>query len=267
MKRWGLFLLLTNVWVWAWLHHWLGPFFPAPAQGREPQRLMQQIHPERISVVRALGQEDRNAVSNGALLCLETGYLTPQEGLRQAAALEHLQVPKANMRWVDPDGPSRWVVYMGKYSSESDLVRKKEEIKRRQLTFWEAKPEHFPGLVLATFDSESKAEAELMRLKEKDLHTAKVMAYGAGYKSQKLRLEKADASLSHRLLMTPETAPQVANGSKKSVWHICGSVENEKPPADSALLNPPANPLTGPKAKKRAPSEAPSAAVPITETP
>jgi hypothetical protein len=65
LRALALSLLGANALLWAWTQGWLGALAPAPPalQGREPERLQQQVRPEALTVLRpravaaALGEQ------------------------------------------------------------------------------------------------------------------------------------------------------------------------------------------------------------------
>lgn len=54
LRTLALSLLAANVLLLAWTQGWLGTFAPRPPalQGREPERLQQQVRPEALTVLR-----------------------------------------------------------------------------------------------------------------------------------------------------------------------------------------------------------------------
>lgn len=53
MRAWVVVLLVANLAFFVWTQGWVSPWLPAPWQGqREPQRVLEQIHPERVAVRR-----------------------------------------------------------------------------------------------------------------------------------------------------------------------------------------------------------------------
>ena len=53
MRAWVLVLLAANLAFFVWTQGWVSPWLPAPWQGqREPQRVFEQVNPERVAVRR-----------------------------------------------------------------------------------------------------------------------------------------------------------------------------------------------------------------------
>ena len=73
-------LLVANLAFFVWTQGWVSPWLPAPWQGqREPQRLLEQLHPERVAVRRAAGASQPPAGTTAA-------ELTPAAASAPAAA-------------------------------------------------------------------------------------------------------------------------------------------------------------------------------------
>jgi hypothetical protein len=74
LRALALSLLGANALLWAWTQGWLGALAPAPPalQGREPERLQQQVRPEALTVLRpravaaALGEQPASMPAAGA---------------------------------------------------------------------------------------------------------------------------------------------------------------------------------------------------------
>lgn len=53
MRAWVAVLLVANLAFFIWTQGWVSPWLPAPWQGqREPQRVFEQVNPERVAVRR-----------------------------------------------------------------------------------------------------------------------------------------------------------------------------------------------------------------------
>lgn len=53
MRNGVLLLLAANLAFFVWTQGWVSPWLPAPWQGqREPQRVLEQVNPERVAVRR-----------------------------------------------------------------------------------------------------------------------------------------------------------------------------------------------------------------------
>lgn len=67
MRAWVALLALANAAFFVWTSGWASPWLPAPWQGqREPQRLMNQLNPERVAVRRLVAPDGAQAASASA---------------------------------------------------------------------------------------------------------------------------------------------------------------------------------------------------------
>lgn len=67
MRTWVVLLVLANAAFFVWTSGWFSPWLPAPWQGqREPQRLENQLNPERVAVRRPMAPEGAQVASASA---------------------------------------------------------------------------------------------------------------------------------------------------------------------------------------------------------
>jgi len=193
-----LLLLLANTLYFAWAHELFAPLGFAPVQQSEPQRVLQQIRPEAVQLLPA-GQAPRVETSKAAPAeCMQAGTFTAAQSdeLRQA-----LQGWPAGSWALEPvAGPSRWIVYMGRYASEEDLNRKKAELRYRGVAFQPLSNAALePGLSLGAFPTEERALQELEGLATRGVRTARVLQDRPETAGVSLRLAAVDDSLRPRL--------------------------------------------------------------------
>ena len=191
-------LLLANLAVFGWTRGWLDDVVGVRARGdREPERLARQVRPE---AVRILPASAANEPVPEALACLEAGPFSDAEFVA-ARAVVQAAVPGG--AWVDvkADMPATWIVYMGKYADRSGLVKKEDELKRRNVAYQEVTGTAAlaPGLSLGSFDDKAAADAALAKFTQQGIRTARVVQTVAPKPSHHLRVEKADAALAARL--------------------------------------------------------------------
>lgn len=196
MLRWLVVLmLLANLGYWAWHQPAVGEALGrAPAQGRDPGRLAQQVRPEAIRI-------HTGPVVAPPPSCLQAG---PLDEAAYATALDDLRdtgVPEA--AWVDirRGQPGRWAVYMGPYADTAQRQRKLDELQRRRLAL-ETLDEHptlSPGLVLGQFGSEAEARRRLDELQNRGIRTARVEKLAESTVSHQLRAEGLQVDQSRRL--------------------------------------------------------------------
>jgi hypothetical protein len=203
-----LILLLANGLFWAWSQGMLKNYGWAPAQQTEPQRLAQQIHPERM---RLLGSEGLRRPEVHATQmdpppprpteCLQAGLFDE----RQSEALRKALTPALPAgTWALESGmePNRWIVYMGKYPDNEAMNKKLGELRARSLNIrFEplVNPALAPGLSLGSYPTEAAARDALAELASRGVRTARVVQERAEVRGQWLRLPLADTALKQRL--------------------------------------------------------------------
>jgi hypothetical protein len=228
-----LVLLLANAAYFAWTRNLLAPYGYAPATQSEPQRLAQQIRPEAMriltpraspalpasspapavttpvvsntstvssttSAVASLTQASATA-SSGPTECLQAGLFNEEQ---TAVLRERLQSVLPAGSWVLESSvdTTRWMVYMGKYSSPEALAKKRGELRAINVSFEPLNnPALEPGLSLGNFGSKAEAEAEMTRVAKRGVHTAKVIQTRQEARGQTLKLP----------LVTPALRPQL----------------------------------------------------------
>jgi hypothetical protein len=96
--------------------------------------------------------------------------------------------------------PGRWIVYMGKYTSEDALAKKRAELRGLGVSF-EAlvNPALAPGLSLGHYSSQAEAERELAKAATRGVRTAKVVLERPEARGQMLKLPAADAAIKAKL--------------------------------------------------------------------
>lgn len=67
MRTWVVLLALANAAFFVWTSGWFSPWLPAPWQSqREPQRLENQLNPERVAVRRPMAPDGAQVASASA---------------------------------------------------------------------------------------------------------------------------------------------------------------------------------------------------------
>lgn len=214
-----LLLLLANCAYFAWSQGLLAALGLAPAVQTEPQRLGAQIRPEAIRLLSAdeARQREGNAATaapvNGntasaaapvasapaAAECLQAGLFNEQQTATLRASLENT-LPTGSWQLESSVEPARWIVYMGKYSGEDALAKKRAELRQLGVAFRAVNNEALaPGLALASFASQADAEKELARVATRGVRTARVAQERAEARGQILKLPAADAGLRKQL--------------------------------------------------------------------
>jgi hypothetical protein len=200
-----LALLLANAGYWAWTQGLLAAYGFAPATLSEPQRLAQQIRPEAMRLLSAneAGQAQGNppsaAVRPAPTECLQAGLFTDEQAEALRPRLQS-SLPAGSWALESSQEPERWIVYMGKYSSEESLAKKRSELRQLGLSVGPLiNPALRPGLSLGHFSSRDDAESELTKVAQRGVRTARVVLELPEVNGQMLRLPSVDAALKAQL--------------------------------------------------------------------
>ncbi|WP_411886011.1 SPOR domain-containing protein [Polaromonas sp. YR568] len=201
----ALVLLLANAGYFAWTHGLLADYGYAPAAQAEPQRLAQQIRPEAMQLLTAADARQLEnapaptAAAQPAPECLQAGLFTPEQSTALRTGLEST-LPIGSWTLESGVEPGRWIVYMGKYTSEDALAKKRAELRGLGVSF-EAlvNPALGPGLSLGHYSSQAEAERELAKAATRGVRTAKVVQERPEARGQMLKLPAADAATKAKL--------------------------------------------------------------------
>lgn len=199
----ALFLLLANGVFFAWSQGLLAPYGLAPAQVSEPQRLQQQILPERVIVVppsarAAVLASAAPDVPAAPAECLTAGLFDAARSTVLSNALA-AALPAGSWSLEEAVEPGRWIVYMGRYLNDELLERKKAELRGIRVRF-EAPPAALePGLSLGSHDSEAAAARMLGGFTQRGVRTARVVQVRPEIRGMRLRLPQVDAALKTQL--------------------------------------------------------------------
>ena len=196
-----LLLLLANGGYFAWSQGLLLPWGVGPAQQSEPQRLAQQVRPEALRVLKS-DEARRIEASAGSAPkppeCLQAGLLDDTQAGALRSALDGW--PSGSWSLEPATEPPRWIVYMGKYLTQDNVVRKKGELRQLGVSFENlGNPTLEPGLSLGGYPSEAEANRQLEALAQRGVRTAKVVQERPEQKGQRLLLPAVDDALRPRL--------------------------------------------------------------------
>ena len=195
-----LVLLLVNAGFYAWTHGWLNSVVGVQADAQhEPQRLNQQVHPERLIVLpqgAASRAEAASAVAAAnAPICLEAGPFDSAETAQATGSLASV-LPAGSWTNNTVSLPGEYLVYMGPYPDPEMYARKIMEIKRmRSVTLEEVQspPALARGLSLGRFNRQDEAVAALEAWKARGIRTARVVTARPPMELQMVRVPQADA--------------------------------------------------------------------------
>jgi len=197
-----LTLILANGVYFAWTSGFFRAYSFAPVQQSEPQRVAQQIRPE---LLRVLSEDDVKVAEAPPQTevpskeCLQAGPFddagTSDLRVALAAAL-----PPGSWQLEVVSQPARWIVYMGKYPSPEALLKKRAELANLNLKL-EAltNPALEIGISLGGFDSQAAANAELVRLNQRGIRTARVVLEHEAAQVSQLKLPAVTQDIKTKL--------------------------------------------------------------------
>lgn len=203
MRLTVLVLALLNLVYFAWGQGWLAAYGWMPAPTREPQRLLQQIHPDAIRLIDAALLTAKPDAAPASLSCLVTPELSAPERDAVQAAAQNVLPPGS---WVieEQAAAARYVVYMGPYAKPAELDSKRDELQRLGLGFQVlGNNAQTPGLSLGSYATQTDAQTALTGFAAKGVRTAQVMQMSLPGRSWRLRLPSVDVPL---LIKLPELA-------------------------------------------------------------
>ena len=211
-----LILILSNGVYFAWREGMLRAYGFAPVQQSEPQRLSQQISPEAMRMLTPSELKRVEALAQADLVpkeCLQAGPFDDAQAATLRHALEPILAP-GGWQIDSVMVPARWIVYMGKFANAEGLAKKRGELTAMNVV---SQPVSNPawelGLSLGEFDSQAAATAELNRLSQRGIRTARVVQESQeGLKSQ-LKLPALTQEMKARL---NDLKPALAGRALKS---------------------------------------------------
>ena len=199
-----LVLLLANAGYFAWSQNLLADYGFAPQAQAEPQRLKQQIRPEALQLLALPRDEPAQAqpavvassgVPSDAAQCLQAGFFTDEQANALRPGLQ-ASLPEGSWSLEGSVEPGRWIIYMGRYANEEALVKKRNELRRRNVSFEPLlNPALNPGLSLGHFNSQAEANSELDNIIQQGVRTARVLQERPEVRGHTLKLAAADAAL------------------------------------------------------------------------
>ena len=225
LRLFVLIMLVANGAYFAWSHDMLASWGLGIAAQSEPQRLEQQIEPQRIQILKsadAAAASNKAAVASNtsaspvtpasssaapalpaevktASMCLQAGVFNDKQStaLKQALAAN---LPAGTWRMDTTTLPARWIVYMGKYPDHKARDLKKSQLIKINVSF-EALTELSlePGLSLGRHDNQEAANRALNQLFKQGVRTARVLQEQPGQTGFQLVLPSVDAVLRAKL--------------------------------------------------------------------
>lgn len=178
LRTFVLLLILANGLYFAWTEGFLRAYGFAPAQQSEPQRLAQQIHPESIRLLTPADAKRAETQGQADLTPKECLLAGPFDEVQATTLRRALEASLAPGSWqIDSVAvAARWIVYMGKFVNAEQMVKKRGELAAMKLIPQALNnPDLEPGLSLGGFDTQAEALAELAKLSQRGIRTAKVL--------------------------------------------------------------------------------------------
>ena len=212
LRSFVLILILANGLYLAWSQGWLRTQGFAPTQQSEPQRMAQQIRPEAVRIL--------TPIENKKVLAQVQADLEPKQCLTagpfdtaQVSALDQALIaalPPGSWQFESVTVPEHWIIYMGKFANNEALEKKRGELASLKLV---PQPLHNPsleiGISLGGYASQTAATAELAKLTQRGIRTARVVQERAAGNSTFLKLPAVTDAMKQRLNdMKPAMAGQ-----------------------------------------------------------
>lgn len=173
-----LALILANGIYFAWTQGLLRAYGFAPVAQGEPQRVALQIKPEAMRVL-TVGELQKVEAQVQADLapkeCLQAGTFDEAHANALRGALEGV-LPEGAWQLESEMEPARWIVYMGRYLNAEVQAKKRAELLKMDIKVEAlSNPALEIGLSLGGFESQAAANAELARLAQRGIRTARVL--------------------------------------------------------------------------------------------
>lgn len=216
LRSFVLALILANGLYLAWSQGWLRAQGFAPTQQSEPQRMTQQIRPEAVRILtpaenkRVLAQVQADLEPKQ---CLTAGpFDTAQvNALDQALAAA---LPPGGWQFESVTVLEHWIIYMGKFANAEALEKKRGELAVLKLV---PQPLQNPsleiGISLGGYDTQAAATAELTKLTQRGIRTARVVQERAAGNATYLKLPAVTDAMKQRL---NDVKPALAGQSLKA---------------------------------------------------
>ena len=202
LRLFVLILMLANGLYFAWSEGYLRAYGFAPAQQREPQRMVQQIRPEAIQMLTSVEARRADAQAQADQVPKECLLAEPFDDAQAATLRQALETTLSPGSWqIDTVAVSaRWIVYMGKFASAEQLSKKRDELAAMRLVPQSLNnPDLELGFSLGGFDTQAEATAELTKLSLRGIRTAKVVQERQEGNQNQLRLPAVTTDIRNRL--------------------------------------------------------------------
>lgn len=195
MRALVLILLLANALFFGWSRGWLDGVTGIPADGEhEPQRIAQQLHPERV---RLLGRDALVALQKTA--CIELGPVA--NAANAQTQLTRLGIPASSYAPRTDALPGVWALATIRLVNKDFQARKEETYKKLHIAveYLSGRPDEEPTLILSRHASEAAAQAALTQADGRGLKGLRVLQLQPASQRTMLVFAQADGLLQGKL--------------------------------------------------------------------
>ena len=217
MLRFALFvLLIANAGYLAWSQGWMATLGWAPSVQSEPYRLQQQVRPEVLSIAQPNTPSPVTTATTAPIdppeeilpevtQCLQSESMDEAQSQNLQNALRSSDLPTDSWEIVQNQVSGRWMVYIGKFSNDAMLDKRRAELRSRKIAYDRAGGNLEPGLSLGRFSSEEAATRELGNMLNQGVRGARVVQERAPQTLYALRLSHSTVA-QRNLLQNMSTA-------------------------------------------------------------
>jgi hypothetical protein len=201
-------LVLANLVFFGWEAGYIGP--PAPKLG-EPERLTQQITPEKIRLVSANTAQQLETAARVRNNCVEWGSFPQQDADRVQAALAPLSLGE-RLSTHKVDEAAQWWVFMPPQGGKTAADRKTDELKRLGVGDYFVVTDDGPNkwaISLGVFRTEDAARSYLAAVSAKGVKTARVGERETRVQKTVFQIRQVDDPLQARLTALRRDFPGV----------------------------------------------------------
>lgn len=208
MRALFFILVFANLAFFGWQAGYLGP--PEVKTG-EPERLAQQVNPDKIRLVSADAAKRMEQAARARNACVEWGSFPMQDADRAQSALAALNLgDKLNSRKVEE--AAQWWVYMPPQGGKSAADKKTDELKRLGIADYYTITDDGPNkwaISLGVFRTEDAARSYLAAIGAKGVKTARVGERETRVQKTVFQVKQVDDALQAKLTALRKDFPGV----------------------------------------------------------
>lgn len=172
-----------------------------------PEPVLSVASTTAASVAPVKNKEASEDINVGQFSCQQSALLTGKQ-VAQVKTILQKKFPANSWKISQLKVPSGWLVYMGKYPDKKEFAKKEQELKTRGVDYEIVKnPKLQPGFVLASFDSEEKANDAKRSMIRFGIRTAKVVEDDSRQPNSVLVIPKLSKALKPQLEDLKEKLP------------------------------------------------------------